>query len=106
MPEPSRADEFLTQSLKSALLLVDVRVLDHLVVTSNAVVSFAGLSDAFASGRPRRRPFPCWLQVAVSRLSQTVHQDLKCAAVRRVIAHLSGSRVLPVLRKSRSARPL
>ena len=41
VPEPSRADEFLTQSLKSALLLVDVRVLDHLVVTSNAVVSFA-----------------------------------------------------------------
>ena len=41
MPEPSRADEFLTQSLKSALSLVDVRVLDHLVVTANAVVSFA-----------------------------------------------------------------
>ena len=41
VPEPSRADEFLTQMLKSALLLVDVRVLDHLVVTSNAVVSFA-----------------------------------------------------------------
>ncbi len=41
MPEPSRADEFLTQSLKAALLLVDVRVLDHLVVTANAVVSFA-----------------------------------------------------------------
>ena len=30
--EPSRADEFLTQTLKSALALVDVRVLDHLVV--------------------------------------------------------------------------
>src|SRR5207249_7054509 len=30
--EPSRADEYLTQSLKSALSLVDVRVLDHLVV--------------------------------------------------------------------------
>jgi hypothetical protein len=30
--EPSRADEFLTQTLKSALQLVDVRVLDHLVV--------------------------------------------------------------------------
>ena len=41
VPEPSRADEILTQTLKSALLLVDVRVLDHLVVTSNAVVSFA-----------------------------------------------------------------
>ena len=39
--EPSRADEFLTQSLKSALALVEVRVLDHLVVGQGAVVSFA-----------------------------------------------------------------
>ncbi len=39
--EPSRADEYLTQTLKSALALVDVRVLDHLVVGRGAVVSFA-----------------------------------------------------------------
>jgi DNA repair protein RadC len=39
--EPSRADEFLTQSLKAALALVDVRVLDHLVVTVTDIVSFA-----------------------------------------------------------------
>jgi DNA repair protein RadC len=39
--EPSRADEFLTQSLKSALALVDIRVLDHLVVGHHGVVSFA-----------------------------------------------------------------
>ena len=39
--EPSRADEFLTQTLKSALALVDVRVLDHLVVGDTQVVSFA-----------------------------------------------------------------
>jgi DNA repair protein RadC len=39
--EPSRADEFLTQTLKSALTLVDVRVLDHLVVGHGSVVSFA-----------------------------------------------------------------
>jgi DNA repair protein RadC len=39
--EPSRADEFLTQSLKAALQLVDVRVLDHLVVGRGEVVSFA-----------------------------------------------------------------
>ncbi|HRP28140.1 MAG TPA: DNA repair protein RadC [Burkholderiaceae bacterium] len=39
--EPSRADEFLTQTLKSALALVDVRVLDHLVVGRGDVVSFA-----------------------------------------------------------------
>ncbi|MEY4749850.1 MAG: hypothetical protein RIQ60_2064 [Pseudomonadota bacterium] len=40
-PEPSRADEYLTQTLKSALALVDVRVLDHLVVGGGDVVSFA-----------------------------------------------------------------
>lgn len=39
--EPSRADEFLTQSLKSALALIDVRVLDHFVVGRGGVVSFA-----------------------------------------------------------------
>ena len=39
--EPSRADEFLTQTLKSALQLIDVRVLDHLVVGQTGVVSFA-----------------------------------------------------------------
>ena len=40
-PEPSRADEALTQTLKSALALVDVRVLDHFIVTRSAVVSLA-----------------------------------------------------------------
>ena len=39
--EPSRADELLTQTLKSALALVDIRVLDHLVVGRNEVISFA-----------------------------------------------------------------
>jgi DNA repair protein RadC len=39
--EPSRADEYLTQTLKSALALVDVRVLDHLVVGQGHVVSMA-----------------------------------------------------------------
>jgi len=39
--QPSRADERLTQTLKSALMLVDVRVLDHFVVGANEVISFA-----------------------------------------------------------------
>jgi DNA repair protein RadC len=39
--EPSRADEFLTQSLKSALQMIDVRVLDHLVIGHADVVSLA-----------------------------------------------------------------
>lgn len=37
----SRADEQLTHSLKQALSLVDVRVLDHLVVAGNQTLSFA-----------------------------------------------------------------
>ncbi len=39
--EHSPADELLTQSLKQALALVDVRVLDHFVVAGAGVVSFA-----------------------------------------------------------------
>ena len=39
--EPSSADEYLTQTLKAALQLIDVRVLDHLVVGHSGVVSFA-----------------------------------------------------------------
>ncbi|WP_374319599.1 DNA repair protein RadC [Aquabacterium sp.] len=39
--EPSRADELLTQTLKSSLQLIDVRVLDHLVVSTGGALSFA-----------------------------------------------------------------
>lgn len=40
--EPSRADELLTRSLREALALVDVRVVDHFVVAGNtAPLSFA-----------------------------------------------------------------
>lgn len=38
---PSRADEALTQSLKAALALVDVRVLDHFIVTRERAASMA-----------------------------------------------------------------
>ncbi len=41
--QPSRADELLTQTLKTALALVDVRVLDHFVVTASQAVSMAEL---------------------------------------------------------------
>lgn len=40
-PEPSAADRVLTQRLKEALALVDVRVLDHIIVAGNASVSFS-----------------------------------------------------------------
>jgi DNA repair protein RadC len=39
--EPSHADETLTQALKQALALVDVRVLDHFIVAGAGVLSFA-----------------------------------------------------------------
>jgi DNA repair protein RadC len=39
--EPSHADETLTQALKQALALIDVRVLDHFIVAGSAVLSFA-----------------------------------------------------------------
>ena len=39
--EPSRADELLTQGVRAALQLIDVRVLDHLVVGAGSVLSFA-----------------------------------------------------------------
>ncbi len=41
--QPSRADEALTHTLKAALALVDVRVLDHFVVTASQAVSMAEL---------------------------------------------------------------
>jgi DNA repair protein RadC len=39
--EPSQADERITRRLKSALELIDVRVLDHFIVASGASVSMA-----------------------------------------------------------------
>ena len=40
-PEPSGADKVLTQRLKEALALVDVRTLDHIVVAGGSTTSFA-----------------------------------------------------------------
>ena len=39
--QPSRADEALTQTLKAALALVDVRVLDHVIVATGQTLSMA-----------------------------------------------------------------
>ena len=39
--EPSRADETLTATLKAALALVDVRVLDHVIVAPGQALSMA-----------------------------------------------------------------
>jgi len=39
--EPSRADELLTQTLKQALSLVEIKTLDHFIVAGTRTVSFA-----------------------------------------------------------------
>jgi len=39
--EPSRADEILTQTLRQALALVDVKVLDHFIIGADNALSFA-----------------------------------------------------------------
>ncbi|HEU4622299.1 MAG TPA: DNA repair protein RadC [Burkholderiaceae bacterium] len=39
--EPSQADRILTDALKQALALVDIRVLDHVIVARNQTLSFA-----------------------------------------------------------------
>ena len=39
--EPSQADQLITQRLREALALVDIRVLDHLIVAGCQTLSFA-----------------------------------------------------------------
>ena len=41
LAEPSHADELLTQALKQALALVDVKVLDHFIIGADRAMSFA-----------------------------------------------------------------
>ncbi len=39
--EPSRADEQITDRLKQALALIDVRVLDHMIIGDGEITSLA-----------------------------------------------------------------
>jgi DNA repair protein RadC len=39
--QPSQADELLTRSLRDALALVDVKVLDHFIIAGSHAISFA-----------------------------------------------------------------
>ena len=41
VPSPSQADELITERLKSALDLIDVRLLDHIITAGGASYSFA-----------------------------------------------------------------
>jgi DNA repair protein RadC len=50
--QPSHADVRITTRLKEALILLDVRVIDHLVVGNKEVYSFAEAGQkAFIPGR-------------------------------------------------------
>jgi len=40
-PEPSQSDRLLTQRLKEALALVEIRTLDHVIVAGSSTLSFA-----------------------------------------------------------------
>jgi DNA repair protein RadC len=40
-PEPSAADELITKRLREALQLLDVRVVDHMIVTAAGITSFS-----------------------------------------------------------------
>lgn len=39
--QPSQSDELLTRSLKEALALIEVKVLDHFIIAGNQAISFA-----------------------------------------------------------------
>jgi len=39
--EPSQADELMTDRVRQALALVDIRVLDHIIVAGGETTSFA-----------------------------------------------------------------
>ena len=39
--QPSQADEMLTRSLREALSLIEVKVLDHFIVAGTSTLSFA-----------------------------------------------------------------
>ncbi len=58
--EPSHADEILTRSLKAALALVDIQVLDHFIVAGSRTMSFAerGHHVSHANNKTIRRFYP------------------------------------------------
>lgn len=54
--EPSPADRWLTDQLKAALALVDVRALDHFIIAGREAVSFA--ERGWLDGLPDTTPAP------------------------------------------------
>jgi DNA repair protein RadC len=44
-PEPSMADRHMTQTIKQALALIDVHLLDHFIVAGSKTVSMSELGQ-------------------------------------------------------------
>ena len=86
--EPSQADQLITQRLRDALQLVDIRVLDHLIVADNGCLSFAErglLSTASVAVHGSRPVGTCGTATISSARSQIRWQirnaqNLSCAA--------------------------
>ena len=58
--EPSQADLRITQRLQAALELVEIRVLDHFIVTAEDSLSLPRRVCSEASSTPRREALPGW----------------------------------------------
>ena len=99
--EPSHADEILTRSLKSALALVDVQVLDHFIVAGNAHHELCGKRTALTPGAPESPSqtrgdtsplaLPC-RAVAASRLCDGLKAARKTSRTRADSQRMGSSR--------------
>lgn len=86
--DPSRADEALTQTVKAALALVDVRVLDHMVVAgASSPPSLSAACCEFGGRRPSQRDAECLramhskaLLAAQPRGHAQAHHEIRDAA--------------------------
>ncbi len=73
-PEPSRADHNLTDQLKAALALVDVRTLDHFIVAGRNTLSFVERGWLDGLREPTPAPEPTKLRRGRPRKTRTKAQ--------------------------------
>ena len=78
--EPSRADELLTQALKQALALVDIRTLDHFVVAGSRLMSFAERGCSSFSHAPVARRL-----IRAHRMAWLLQTSCCCLQQRHVV---------------------
>lgn len=84
--EPSQADQRITQRIRDALALVDVRVLDRIIVAGDTTTSFAERGPMYPVGTPRLR------------------QAARPLSVARCVAVPGGPRIRRLMRCDRSCR--